>query len=273
MYNPAMRPFVSHFTGTDLIVEHIEKWVCPTITSDQLLGGHEFRFRADRRPHLVIISAEDEYRTEVSLPAFAAAELGHEFRVSFVFGDATERYHLPGIELIDSADLLLVSVRRRPLPADQLAAVRRYVASGKPVVGIRTASHAFCLRNQPAPAGLADWPEFDAEVFGGSYTNHYGADRPTTVSVLNDSPLLTGLERREFPSGGSLYQVSPLNPRAVPILQGSIENAPPEPVAWTFLRGDGGRSFYTSLGHVDDFAQPEFRQLLKNALVWAAQAD
>ncbi|MBI3411379.1 MAG: cysteine hydrolase family protein [Planctomycetes bacterium] len=47
MYNPKMRPYVSHFRGTDLIVEHIEKYVCPTITSDQIAGGKEFRFKGD----------------------------------------------------------------------------------------------------------------------------------------------------------------------------------------------------------------------------------
>jgi nicotinamidase-related amidase len=49
MYNPKQAPFVSHFAGTDLIVEHIEKWVCPTVTSDQLLGGKPFRFVGDKR--------------------------------------------------------------------------------------------------------------------------------------------------------------------------------------------------------------------------------
>jgi nicotinamidase-related amidase len=49
MYNPRSAPFVDHFTGTDLIVEHIEKFVCPTITSDQLLGGSPFRFQSDTR--------------------------------------------------------------------------------------------------------------------------------------------------------------------------------------------------------------------------------
>jgi nicotinamidase-related amidase len=49
MYNPERWPHVSHFTGTDLIVEHIEKFVCPTVTSDQLLGGKPFRFKHDTR--------------------------------------------------------------------------------------------------------------------------------------------------------------------------------------------------------------------------------
>jgi nicotinamidase-related amidase len=51
MYNPRMRPFVSHFAGTDLVVEHIERYWCPTITSDQVLGGAPHRFAADPREH------------------------------------------------------------------------------------------------------------------------------------------------------------------------------------------------------------------------------
>src|SRR5262249_49480228 len=64
MYNPARWPHVAHFRGTDLIVEHIEKYVCPTITSDQILGGKPFRFRADARPLAVVAISEDEYKTE-----------------------------------------------------------------------------------------------------------------------------------------------------------------------------------------------------------------
>lgn len=52
MYNPKSRPFVSHFRGTDLIVEHIEKYVCPTITSDQIIGGKEFQFKGQRAGEL-----------------------------------------------------------------------------------------------------------------------------------------------------------------------------------------------------------------------------
>ena len=48
MYNPKSAPFVSHFRGTELIVEHVEKFVCPTITSDQLIGGKMFRFKGDK---------------------------------------------------------------------------------------------------------------------------------------------------------------------------------------------------------------------------------
>jgi len=47
MYNPKMEPYVSHFKGTELIIEYIEKYVCPTITSDQVIGGNVFRFKGD----------------------------------------------------------------------------------------------------------------------------------------------------------------------------------------------------------------------------------
>ncbi len=52
MYNPKMWPYVDHFQGTELIVEHIEKYVCPTVTSDQLLGDKPFHFKGDPRAGL-----------------------------------------------------------------------------------------------------------------------------------------------------------------------------------------------------------------------------
>ncbi|MFN9717250.1 MAG: hypothetical protein ACK58L_01060, partial [Planctomycetota bacterium] len=71
--------------------------------------------------------------------------------------------------------------------------------------------------------------------------------------------------REEQIGQGSLYQVSPLQSAASPLLIGSIPGKPAEPIAWLHHRSDGGQTFYTSLGHVGDFAQPAFRQLLKNA--------
>src|SRR5262249_31250146 len=107
MYNPSMKPFVSHFTGNDLVVEHIEKDWCPTLTSTDLQGGKPFRFSEDKRPHVVILVAEDEYRTEVSLPAFAAKFLDRDFKVSFVFENTSDKYDLPGIGIVNEADVLV----------------------------------------------------------------------------------------------------------------------------------------------------------------------
>lgn len=271
MYDPRCWPYVSHFSGTDLIVDHIERLVCPTFTSHNILGGREFRFADDKRPQLAILSAEDEYETEKTLPEFAASHLGG-YRLNFIFGDAKDKGSLPGIEQITEADAMLVSVRRRPLKPEQLKIIEAFVAAGKPIIGIRTASHAFCLRNKQPEAGLADWPKFDGEVLGGSYTNHYGNNDHPKIKVVDspvDTPLANSLEGLTFTSGGSLYQVAPLGAGTQPLLMGAIEGKPAEPVAWTNVRAGGGRAFYTSLGHKSDFEQDQFRLLLANGIHWA----
>lgn len=274
MYNPKLSPFVSHFTGTDLVVEHIEKYWCPSILSTDIIGGEEFRFPADKRKHLVVLCAEREYRTNESLPKFAKEHLGDDFRVSFVWDDANDTNSLPGIDVITDADLLLVSVRRRTLPTDQLKFVRDHVAAGKPLAGIRTASHAFCLRGKDPQEGLENWTEFDQQVFGGNYTNHHGGGPNTIVSVAQQSrePVLQlTLDPSKIVGHGSLYQVSPLADSATPLLFGSIPAADSEPIAWENQRADGGISFYTSLGHMDDFEQPEFQKMLKQVLLQLAK--
>ena len=314
MYNPKKQPFGSHFTGTDLVVEHIEKYWCPTITSGDLLDGKEYRFPADKRPHVVAIVSEEEYETHHTLPEFAAKHLGQDFRASFVFGgaDATDirgrkpeasrptpatsdftkdkallssliahptssnKDDLLGLEVLDSADVLLISSRRRTPAIEQLDRIRKFVAAGKPMVGIRTASHPFHLRDKPAPEGRADWLTFDADIWGGHYTNHYGDAKsgPNSIITITDAakahPLLTGFKSGEYHSGGTLYLTSPLAEGTHVLLTGRFGDKPVEPVAWTFTRKDGGRSFYTSLGHKSDFAQPEFARLLRNSLLWAA---
>ena len=269
MYNPKAWPYVSHFTGTDLIVEHIEKFVCPTITSDQLIGGESFVFSQDTRPHIVMLIGEREYRTNETLPKFAIEHLGNDYRVTIIHASEEDKNTFPGIEAVADADLLLVSVRRRTLPPEQLQYVRDHVAAGKPVIGIRTASHAFTLRNKPAPEGYDAWPEFDAQVFGGNYTNHHGNKLVTTISVIKEQanhPILEGVPPDDFTAGGSLYKVRPLAEGTTPLLMGHVEGHDPEPVAWTFERADRGKSFYTSLGHVYDFEREAFVLLLKNAV-------
>ncbi|MEZ6128286.1 MAG: ThuA domain-containing protein [Planctomycetaceae bacterium] len=276
MYNPTMAPFVSHFTGTDLVIDHIEQYWCPTILSTDIIGGDEFRFPADKRKHLVVLCAEQEYRTRESLPRFAREHLGHDFRVTFVWDDTADRNSLPGIEAVADADVLLISVRRRTLPAEQLKFVRDFVAAGKPVIGIRTASHAFCLRGKEPPADLENWTTFDKEIFGGNYTNHHGSGPKTTVTrpaELSPSAaeIIRDIDVRKLVGNGSLYKVSPLTDSTSPVLLGSIPNAAREPVAWFNKRSDGGTSFYTSLGHIEDFANVEFQKLLKNVLLSLAR--
>jgi nicotinamidase-related amidase/type 1 glutamine amidotransferase len=276
MYNPGRAPYVSHFSGTDLIVEHVEKYVCPTITSDQLVGGVPFRFRDDRRPHVAFVVSEDEYRTERTLPEFAAKHLARDCRISFVFGGDEDRNSLPGIGILKEADLAVISVRRRVLPTEQLEAIRRFVADGKPLIGLRTASHAFSPRGEePVPGGHAAWASFDADVLGGNYKGHHGDGPQVAVSLAEGAaghPILAGLDATKLAGHGSLYKVRPLVGWAAPLLIGTTPGAPAEPIAWTNLGPAGGRVFYTSLGHPDDFKQPEFARLLRNAVDWATVA-
>src|SRR5262249_13389621 len=178
----------------------IEKWVCPTITSDQVLGGKPFRFAGDKRPHVVLVLGEDEYKTERTLPTFALAHLGKAFRVSEVHADEKVRNDLPGLEVLDPADLALISVRRRLLPPARMAVLRKFVAAGKPIVGIRTASHAFSPLGKKKAEGAEAWTEFDAEVLGGNYTGHYGAAQKTKIALAagaREHPVLRGVKLDE----------------------------------------------------------------------------
>lgn len=282
MYNPAKAPFVSHHAGTQLIVEHIEKFVCPTITSVDFIGGQAFRY-SDQRKHVVMLIGDDEYKTEVTLPAFAETDLKPlGIEVTIVHSDPKDKNLFPGMAAaIKKADVVLVSVRRRTPPKEQLDALREHVAAGKPIVGIRTASHAWAVRNEKdidavEKQGLSAWQDFDPAVFGGHYTGHHGAGQKTTISLPDGNGshlILRGVALENFVGNGSLYKVSPLATSTTPILLGTIQNAPIEPIAWTNVAGEKkARVFYTSLGHAEDFENPAFRKLLQNGLLWSLGA-
>jgi type 1 glutamine amidotransferase len=226
-----------------------------------------------------MLIGEDEYETDRTLPAFADAELADRgLRLTTIHADRRDMNDFPGLEALDKADLLLVSVRRRTPPEEQLGRIKAFVKSGKPVVGIRTASHAFSLRNnQPPPAGHAAWPEFDAEVLGGHYTGHHaepGNGSPRTLVALipeqRRHPILAQVPESDVAVGSSLYKTSPLAQSAAALLTGRVEGMPSaEPVAWTNNDAFGGRVFYTSLGHKVDFGLPLFRRLLVNGIFWS----
>ncbi|OHB67290.1 MAG: hypothetical protein A2V70_15445 [Planctomycetes bacterium RBG_13_63_9] len=268
MYNPRRPPHVSHVRGTELIVEHIEKYVCPTITSSELLGGPAVRFKEDRRPHVVFVVSDDHYHADVTLPAFAEMlRLQYGCYCTVAHGQGTANF--PGLAELERADVMVLFIRRLALPREQLAMIRKYLDAGRPLVALRTASHAFDVHGDP-PAGSAEWPEFDAEVLGGNYHGH-GPNEPGTdvapAPQSADHPILAGIEPGKWHSAGSLYYASPIDPGATILLTGSSEGKT-EPLAWTRTH-NGGRIFYTSLGHPDDFKQPQFRQLLLGSIFWA----
>lgn len=278
MYNPRKRPYVDHFRGTELVVEHVEKYWCPTVTSSDFTGRPAFSWKEDERPHAAFVVGEDEYETKDTLPAFAEQELAMRgFRCTFLHANPDDPHDFPGLDGLESADLLVLSVRRRAPKADQLERIRRYAATGKPIVALRTTSHAFALRpDQAVPAGHAVWPEFDAQVLGGNYQGHHNnkelTDPKTFVRVDAKEPghaILQGVPTEETYVRSWLYKTSPLAPTATPLMTGRVEGRQPEePVAWTNVQ-NGGRVFYTSLGHPDDFKLPLFRRLLLNGCFWA----
>ena len=233
-------------------------------------------FAADKRKKIVMLIAEPEYETARTLPEFARQHLEKDFRVVIVGGSAAAgATAFDSLNELNDADVLLVSVRRRTPPKAQLEAIRRYVSSGRPVIGIRTASHAFALsKNQKLAAGQAEWPEFDHQVIGGNYANHHGKGAATVVTPVSDSAtkhsILRGVQL-PFSSETTLYRNTPLRDNTTPLLIGAIPNQPSEPVAWIFTRANGGRTFYTSLGGPTDFQNPSFTRMLLNAFQWAVR--
>ena len=248
----------------------MEKYVCPTITSTDLTGQPAFTFQPDDRPRAVFVIGEDEYRTEKTLPAFANSELEPlGVRCTFVIADPKAPHDFKGIEALRDADLMVLSVRRRAPTAEQMSIIRKYLESGKPLVGIRTACHAFDTRGQ-APEGHAEWPTFDPDVLGGHYTGHHANNlkpKITAAKRAESHPILAGV-RTPFTGQWSLYKTGPLAASARALLLGEVAGQPVEPVAWVNLAGSS-RVFYTSLGHPGDFDNPAFRRLLHNAVFWA----
>ncbi|MGC8642382.1 MAG: ThuA domain-containing protein [Isosphaeraceae bacterium] len=275
MYNSRSWPYVSHFEGTKRIIEHIEKYVCPTIVSTDLTGQPAFAFQPDNRPRAVFLIGDDEYKTEKTLPAFARTELEPAgVRCTFVIADPQTPHDFKGAEALDDADLLVVSARRRAPMDHQMSLIHKYICSCKPVVGIRTACHAFDAHGK-LPPGHAVWRTFDPDVLGGHHTGHHGNNLLPTVTIAKGAeghPILAGVTT-PFHGHGSLYKTSPLAASTLALLMGKISTGqgsslPPEPVAWVNLAGSS-RVFYTSLGHPGDFDDSSFRRLLKNGIFWA----
>jgi type 1 glutamine amidotransferase len=161
---------------------------------------------------------------------------------------------------LETADVAIFFTRRVNLSADQLAKVKAFIAAGKGVVGVRTASH-----------GFQTWLEFDPQVLGGSYNNHYGKDATAEVSInekAKDHPILAGV--KPFTITDKLYKNPKLAEDVTLLLRAKTESYS-EPVAWArdAKAGERGRVFYTSLGAPKDFENAEFRQMLGNAVMWA----
>ncbi len=279
LYNPKCRPRVSHFRGTELVIEHIEKYWCPTITSTDFLDRPAFRFKEDKRPHVAVIVSDDHYKADETLPPFAQM-LRERYGCHCTVLHGQHEHNIPHIEELQAADVMILYVRRLVLPEEQMAVIRKYLDSGKPLVGLRTASHAFAGKYKyppgyKTPAGRAEWPSFDLDVLGGNYHGHGPNPNGTNVATakgMADHPILAGVKPEQWHSTGSLYFVMPLAKNTTVLQTGSAKDREgidrTEPLTW-IRTYKGGRVFFTNLGHWDDFKTPQFHKLLENAIRWA----
>jgi hypothetical protein len=227
-------------------------------------------------PCIVFMIGEEEYHTWETLPEFAKADLEPlGYHITLIQADAADKNNFPGlVDALQGADLLFLSVRRRTPHAAQLDAVRAYLASGRPLVGIRTACHAFIvLGARPADPKLEDWPEFGPEVLGSHYTRHYNDAPMVKVTVApgaGSDPILRGVSADALGGDTTLYEVNPLANDAEPLLVTAVAGHPLQTVAWTHAYGPNrARIFYTQLGAPKDFQNREFRRLLVNGVAWA----
>ena len=138
------------------------------------------------RPTIVFLLAEREYQTDETLPVFAKEKLGDKYIIRYCKAEdeGSNRHVLKNAGVIASADLLFVSARRRAFSGKTMGLIRKHVADGKPVLGIRTTSHAFSLRKETLPDGHKTWDEWDKKIIGGNYDGHHGGGKPAGSTVF-----------------------------------------------------------------------------------------
>ncbi|MCZ6674421.1 MAG: ThuA domain-containing protein [Verrucomicrobia bacterium] len=235
----------------------------------------------------LFILGEHEYGTPETLPEFARKQLEPlGIESTFIFAEGNDRESLlthtfRGIEALDSSDILILSLRRRYPETEDLMRIREWILSGKPVVMVRTSSHAFGERPKgtgyKAPDGHAAWNTFDVDVLGASYQGHDNSKEGQPplnvvcwfVASANEHPIVRAQgSKKSFLIGDKLYKYIDLDPALEILLSARYaEGEPVYPVAWTNEK-DGKRVFYTSLGSIEEMALPQMQSLLKAAVQW-----
>lgn len=247
-----------------------------TTTPAKKVMNQNNQMNSKSTPHIVFLITEDSlnYEAHKTIPAFA--ELVKEklgYNVTVLLGKGTHgAYTYPDFEVIDHADLLVVFARRIALPHDQMNKLKQYLNSGRPLIGIRTANHAFTMMGEDAQQGFEYWPEFVSSILG-CQNRGYGPVEPGTDVSINmkaaNHPILKGLPSH-WHSKGNVYKVAPLLDSNITVLLTGKTNELIEPDAWVRQAG-ASKIFYTSLGHPSDFQTSEFKKLLLNAIKWALE--
>jgi hypothetical protein len=259
--------------------------------------------------HVVLIAAEQEYRSEQSLPMLAKVlSTHHGFDCTVLFGvnekgevDPTmpvypekgkeaefKPHHIPGIEHLASADLVIFFTRLLTLPKEEMDYIVRYVDSGKPIIALRTANHGF---REPLPYKIdgkqVRWGE---DVLGGTFLNHHGqwmadSTRGTIVEAQKTHPVLAGVSDiwgnsdvyRTYKEGTGLPAGCTALVWGQPLIGRQPTDPPnaklePLPVAWVknwrTSTGKDARVFHTTMGSGTDLKNPGLRQMIINATYW-----
>jgi type 1 glutamine amidotransferase len=259
--------------------------------------------------HIVFIAAEESYRSEESMPALARILAQHHgFKCTVLFAidpaDGTinplVKDNIPGLAALDSADLLVAFLRWRELPDDQMKHIIDYTESGKPIIGIRNATHPFRYAKRPdSPYAKYDsasknppggWGRL---VLGETWVSHYGKNlvestRADAAPGAADHPILRGIPN-SFWIADDVYGISDaLAGDSTPLLLGQpltgwnpddkpVADKKPIPIAWTKTytgaSGQPARIFTSTMGHGDAFKSPDFRRLLVNACYWCLKLE
>lgn len=279
---PSYPPDMIHAIATSLLI-------LATCTST----GHR---PSDDPPLVVLIAGDEEYRSEETLPMLASIlRRDHGLRTRILFSlddegrvDPERLDHIPGTEILADADLMVLFTRFRALPDDQVEPILEYARSGRPIVGIRTATHAFRYpEDHPRAEALNDaWPQ---EVLGQRWITHHGhfdeGGAPLTEVKPTDRrhPVMRGVG--PFDAYSWLYHVDgggdALPSEATRLMSGrAIKSGHAEssrfprsnPVTWAIERDEPGlprRVFFTTLGHPYDFRSEDARRMLVQGVLWS----
>lgn len=260
---------------------------------------------------IVLVSGDEEYRSEEALPQLArilAARHGFTCRVLFAVDprtgavDPEVKDNIPGLEALDTADLLVIATRFRDLPGAQMQHIADYIARGGPVVGLRTATHAFQI-----PPGKRwshwDWRStawdggFGRQILGETWIAHHGehgvqSTRGVIAPGAAEHPITRGMAPGSIWGATDVYEVRmPMLAGCTPLVLGQAlagmrmddapaagpVNDPMLPIAWTrSYRGDSGgtgRVFTTTLGAATDLIAEGTRRMLVQACYWALDME
>jgi hypothetical protein len=262
---------------------------------------------------IVLVSGDEEYRSEEALTQLAkilAAHHGFDCTVLYPIDPKTgeinpnEQTNIPGLEALREADLMVIATRFRNLPDAQMKEIDDYLKAGKPVVGLRTATHAFKIPNDRAFARYS-WDNkepvftegFGRQVLGETWLNHHGhhgkeSTRGVVAPDAQDHPILRGIAAGAIWGPTDVYGVRlPLLGDSQPLVLGQVlagmtpdsvpvagpKNDPPMPVAWTktyaIEGGPQGRVFTSTMGAATDLVAEGTRRLLVNGCYWALGLD